>query len=407
MSHGPLTGIRVLDLSRILAGPSCTQLLGDYGADIIKVEKPGKGDDTRSWGPPYVTGKDGEPTTESAYYLSSNRNKRSIAIDIASEDGADIVRKLVKNCDILIENFKPGGLAKYGLSYDDLASEHPSLIYCSISGFGQNGPNSHKPGYDLLAQAEGGIMSVTGAAEGEPMKVGVAIADLYCGMQAATAILAALHHRDRTGGKEGAEKGEGQHIDLALMDSTISWLANQGTNYLSTGKIPKRHGNQHPNIVPYQVFEAIDGHVVVAAGNDEQFKRFCKILNLEVLANNSDYQTNPARLKNREALIEILETAISKFPKSELISNMEKYKIPGGSINTLDEVFNSEQVKHREMRISMEHDLAASGNVELIGNPVKFSKTPISYRQAPPTCGQHSEEILAEFFDDTEKQKRN
>lgn len=291
----PLDGVRILDLSRILAGPYCTQLLGDLGADVIKVERPGRGDDTRSWGPPFVIGEDGSPTGESAYYLCANRNKRSLAVDFTTKAGQAELRALLRHCDILVENFKQGGLAKYGLSYADLAEEFPGLIYCSITGFGQTGPNAHRAGYDLLAQGFGGIMSLTGAPEGEPMKVAVGICDVMTGMYAANAIQAALRHRDLT--------GEGQQIDVALADVQMAWLVNEGTNYLLSGEVPQRRGNQHPNIVPYQVFQGADGHLIVAVGNDRQFAAFCAILGVPELAEDPDYATNPARLAHREALI--------------------------------------------------------------------------------------------------------
>lgn len=386
---GPLSGLRVLDLSRILAGPTCTQLLGDYGADVIKVERPGSGDDTRGWGPPYVTGADGESTGESAYYLSSNRNKRSVAVDVATPEGAEIVRRMARDCDVVIENFKPGGLRKYGLDHEALREENPRLVYCSISGFGQTGPNADKPGYDLLAQAWGGIMSLTGEPECEPMKVGVGIADVVCGLYACTAILAALRHRDAT--------GEGQHIDLALVDAQVAWLVNAGTNYLLSGEEQPRLGNGHPNIVPYQVFAVRDGHLVVAAGNDAQFARFCAILGREELATAPDYARNVDRVRNREALIAELAPVIAAWAKADLVAAMEAAKVPGGPINTLSEVFASEQVAARGMRISMPYPGAETGEVPLIGNPVKFSATPVTYRRPPPVCGEHTAEVLAEF----------
>lgn len=387
---GPLSGLRILDLSRILAGPTATQLLGDFGADVIKVERPGAGDDTRGWGPPFVTGKDGAPTGESAYYLCANRNKRSIGIDISTPEGADTVRALLAHCDVLIENFKPGGLARYGLAYDDLKDAFPSLIYCSISGFGQTGPHSKKPGYDLLAQAYGGIMSLTGEPDGEPMKVGVGIADVMTGMYASNAILAALRHKDRT--------DEGQYIDIALVDCQIAWLINEGTNYLTSGQVPQRRGNGHPNIVPYQVFEMADGHAVVAVGNDTQFKRFCDLIGQPALADDPDYTTNAARLENRVNLIAILTKVLGSLDRDWLIDGMEANGIPGGPINQLDDVFASDQVAAREMKITMPHSQAKSGTVDLIGNPVKFSKTPVTYRRPPPTCGADTDEILAEFL---------
>jgi glutaryl-CoA transferase len=386
----PLKGIRILDMSRILAGPFCTQLLGDMGADVIKVERPGSGDDTRSWGPPFVRDADGRDTAESAYFLSANRNKRSIAVDMASESGAETLRALAAECDVVIENFKPGGLKKYKLDHQTLCAASPALVYCSISGFGQTGPNAHRPGYDLLAQAFGGIMSLTGSPQGEPMKVAVGIADVMCGMYAATAILAALHHRDAT--------GAGQHIDIALADSQVSWLINEGVNYLTSGELPQRRGNQHPNIVPYQVFAAVDGHLIVAAGNDAQFARFCGIIKRPDLANDVRFTTNPARLKHRVALISELQREISKHRKDELIAAMEANNIPGGPINRLDEVFASDQVAAREMKITVPHPLAGKGAVDLIGNPVKFSATPVSYRHPPPLCGQHTDEVLEELL---------
>ncbi len=385
---GALDGIRILDLSRILAGPTATQLLGDFGADIIKVERPGLGDDTRAWGPPFVEGADG-PTQESAYYLCANRNKRSIAVDIATPEGAQVVRDLLATCDVLVENFKPGGLDKYGLSYADLKDQFPHLVYCSISGFGQTGPNREKPGYDLLAQAYGGIMSLTGEPEGEPMKVAVGIADVMTGMYASNAILAALRHRDKT--------NEGQHIDIALVDCQIAWLINEGTNYLTSQTLPTRRGNQHPNIVPYQVFEMADGHAVVAVGNDAQFGRFCALIGREELASDPAYATNAARLVNRETLIATLTETLATLGRDWLIAGMEANKIPGGPINRLDDVFASDQVAAREMKISMPHGSATSGTVDLIGNPVKFSKTPVTYRHAPPTCGADTDDILAEL----------
>ena len=392
-ASGPLSGLRVLDLTRVLAGPTCTQLLGDYGADVIKVEKPGLGDDTRGWGPPYVRTTDGRDSHESAYYLASNRNKRSIAVDIATAEGADTIRKLARRCDILVENFKLGGLAKYGLDYATLKSASPALIYCSITGFGQTGPNAPRPGYDLMAQGYGGMMSLTGAPDGEPMKVAVGISDIMCGMYAATAILAALRHRDCT--------GEGQHIDIALVDTQVAWLVNEGVNYLLSGDLPKRRGNQHANIVPYQVFEASDGFVIVAVGNDGQFARFCEAIGHGELASNPDYANNTARINNRTALIDILIPILVRISKSELLEKLKSAGVPSGPIYDLEEVFASDQVAAREMKITMDHPLAASGNVDLIGNPVKFSATPVTYRIAPPLCGADTEEILQDWLGDT------
>lgn len=386
---GPLDGVRVLDLSRILAGPTCTQLLGDMGADILKIERPGEGDDTRSWGPPFVRDHAGRPTQESAYYLCANRNKRSLALDIADPADAQTIRRLVRECDIVIENFKVGGLAKYGLDYESLAREKPDIVYCSITGFGQTGPNAAKPGYDLLAQAYGGIMSLTGVPEGEPMKVGVGIADVVCGLYASNAILAALRHRDRT--------GEGQQIDIALVDAQIAWLVNAGTNYLLSGQAPRRLGNQHPNIVPYQVFETRDGHAVVAAGNDRQYRSFCDLIGRPDLASDPRFCTNNQRIENREALIDLIAGELRQWEKAKLVEGLEAAGVPGGPINRLDEVFASDQVASRGMRVTIPYPDAETGTVELIGNPIKFSRTPVTYRRPPPTCGQHTQDVLEEF----------
>ena len=386
---GPLSGIRVLDLSRILAGPTCTQLLGDYGADVIKVEKPGSGDDTRAWGPPFLLNKEGISSAESGYYLASNRNKRSFAVDISTSEGVAAIKALLKNCDILIENFKVGSLQKYGLDYETLSSEFPELIYCSITGFGQTGPNAHKAGYDLIAQGFSGLMSITGEKDREPMKVGVAVSDILCGLYACTAILAALHHRTAT--------GEGQQIDIALVDAQIASLVNMGTNYFLSKTDQERVGNQHPNIVPYQVFEVADGHLIVAVGNDSQFKKLCKIFSRSDLALDERYAKNINRVENREELITILSSEFKKYSKSFLSKEMEKLKIPGGPINSLSEVFESDQVAARDMKIKIKNENVKDGSVDLIGNPVKFSKTPVSYRSPPPNCGQHTDEVLTEF----------
>lgn len=389
-ANGPLHGLRILDLSRILAAPFATQFLGDLGADIIKVERPGAGDDTRGWGPPYITGKDGNPTGESAYYLSANRNKRSIAIDMASPQGAETIRKLAAKCDVVIENFKLGGLAKYGLDYASLSKDNPGLIYCSVTGFGQTGPNAHRPGYDLLAQAYGGIMSLTGEPDGDPMKVGVGVTDLMCGMYAANAVQAALIHKMKT--------GEGQYIDIGLVDTQVAWLVNEGVNYMMSGEAPKRRGNQHPNIVPYQVFKCADGHVVVAVGNDSQFARFSAIIGLPELAEDQRFIKNTDRLENRDILIPILVEQFSQLSKNQVVAALEANNVPGGEINTLPELFASEQVAARQMKISMPHPAAGSGQIDLIGNPVKFSATPVTYRRHPPMCGEHTNEILQELL---------
>ncbi|MFK5980413.1 MAG: CoA transferase [Rhizobiaceae bacterium] len=386
---GALDGLKILDLSRILAGPTCTQLLGDMGAEIIKIENPKTGgDDTRSWGPPFAMGPDGQPTDLSAYFMCANRNKKSITLDISTKTGQEAIHRLAAQCDVMIENFKPGSLVKYGLDYETMLAAFPHLVYCSISGFGQTGPNAAKPGYDLMAQGYGGIMSLTGEPNGEPMKVAVGIADVMCGMYATAGILAALRHRDKT--------GEGQHIDIALVDSQISWLINEGVNYLTSGDLPKRRGNGHPNIAPYQVFESADGHVIVAVGNDSQYQRFAGWLGKDELASDARFATNPARLENREELATIVQAALVEHTTSEIIDGLEKLKVPVGPVNNLEAVFNTDQVASREMKISIETDVVGKGSVDLIGNPLKFSKTPVTYRHAPPRVGEHNKQILGD-----------
>ncbi len=389
-SHGPLDGIRVLDLSRILAGPTCTQLLGDLGADIIKVERPGAGDDTRKWGPPYVRDADGADTTESAYYLCANRNKRSLSVDMAQPQGRALVERLAAKCDVLVENFRTGGLARYRLGYDDLKDRHPHLIYCSITGFGQDGPYAHRSGYDFLIQAMGGIMSITGEPDGDPCKVGLGIADVMCGMYASTAILAALRHRDSS--------GKGQHIDLALLDSQVAWLINAGTHYLTSGRAPERLGNGHPNIVPYDVFPTADGHIALAVGNDAQFQRFCAFAGAPGLADDNDYASNDARVRNRDNLVPTLRKLTARHPTSHWLAGLEKVNVPCGPVNDLEQVFRDPQVRHRNMVVSLPHALAAEGQVQLIGNPLNLSETPVSYRRGPPVLGEHTEEVLGELL---------
>jgi len=384
---GALDGLKVLDLSRILAGPTCTQLLGDLGAEIIKVENPKTGgDDTRNWGPPFVTGPDGEQTDLSAYFMCANRNKKSVTLDISTKEGQVAAMGLAERCDVVIENFKPGALKKFGLDHEAMLEAFPRLVYCSISGFGQTGPNSQKPGYDLMAQGYGGIMSLTGTPDGEPMKVGVGIADVMCGMYAATGILAALRHRDRS--------GEGQHIDIALVDSQIAWLINEGVNYLTSGEVPQRRGNGHPNIAPYQVFESLDGHVIVAVGNDSQFRRFSEWLGEAGLADDPRFATNPARLENRNELASIVQDRLNHLSTGCIINGLENLKVPVGPVNRLDRVFSSDQVTARDMKVSMQTGRSKDGHVELIGNPLKLSRTPVSYRLPPPVVGQHNQEIL-------------
>ncbi len=384
-SEGPLKGVKVLDLSRILAGPTCTQLLGDLGASVIKIENPATGgDDTRQWGPPYVEDADGNRSDLSAYFMAANRNKKSVAIDITTAKGQAEIKRLASYADILIENFKPGGLAKYGLDYVSLSQELPGLVYCSISGYGQTGPNASKPGYDLMAQGYGGIMSLTGDPEGAPMKVGVGIADVMCGMYATVGILAALRHRDQT--------GEGQQIDLALVDAQIAWLINEGVNYLTSGNVPQRRGNGHPNIVPYDVYETSDGHVILAVGNDTQFQRFCRFINREDLADDPRFATNPARLENRDALNAVLRPALKGMDTATVIAGLEDQKVPVGPVQTLDQVFATDQAAARNMQIAMQ---AQPAPVQLIGNPLNLSRTPVTYRAAPPTFGADTQAVLS------------
>lgn len=388
---GPLDGVRILDLSRILAGPTCTQLLGDLGADVIKVERPHAGDDTRKWGPPYLKDADGNDTDESAYYLSSNRNKRSIAIDLAQPAGQTLVRQLLAKADILIENFKVGALSAYGLAFDQIQDEFPGLVYCSITGFGQYGPYADRPGYDLLAQAMGGIMSVTGQPDGPPMKVGVGIADVMTGMYASTAILAALRHRDRT--------GQGQQIDVCLLDCQIAWLINEGTNFLVSGTNPHRRGNQHPNIVPYSVFEASDGHVILAVGNDAQFQRWCMFADAGDLAADPRFSTNADRVRNRNALYAAMPAYMIRKGKQDWIDGLARLGVPCSPVNTIEEVFQDPHTEVRGMKIDMPHPSAGGGPAPLIGNPLKLSETPVSYRRPPPVLDQHGSEVLAEWLD--------
>jgi len=383
---GPLAGIRVLDLSRVLAGPSATQLLGDLGAEVIKIEHPERGDDTRGWGPPYVETADDAPSDLSAYFCAANRNKQSVALDIAQPEGQRIARELAAVSDVVVENFKVGGLAKFGLSHDDLKDGLPALIYCSITGFGQTGPYRHAAGYDYTVQGMGGIMSLTGEPEGEPMKVGVAIADLMCGMYAATAILAALRHRDAT--------GEGQHIDLGLLDTQVAWLANQGLNHLTTGTPPPRHGNEHPNIVPYKTMPCRDGHLIVAAGNDAQFQRLCAVLERPDLAEDARFATNRARVANRAALYPILEDLMRQRDLDTWVQALTERGIPCGPVNTLDRVFADPQVQHRGMQLTMAAPGTEAGQLDLLANPIGFSATPVSYRSAPPRLGEHTEAVL-------------
>jgi len=389
---GALSHIRVLDLSRVLAGPWCTQNLADLGADVIKVEKPGSGDDTRAWGPPYLKDAGGNDTGESAYYLSCNRGKRSLALDIAHPEGRRVVRELARHCDVLVENFKVGGLAKYGLDWDSLRTLNPRLVYCSITGFGQDGPYAARAGYDFIVQGMGGLMSVTGEPDGVPgggpQKVGVAVADLFTGMYATVAVLAALTFREQS--------GEGQHIDLSLLDAQVAMLANQNMNYLTTGQAPARRGNAHPNIVPYQTFATADGHVILAVGNDAQFRRFCELAGCAGLADDARFAANRDRVANRTALVPLLEPLLRQRTTHAWVEALEDAGVPCGPINRLGEVFADPQVRHRGMRIDLPHALA--GSVPLVANPIRLSASPLEYASAPPLLGQHTNEILHELL---------
>ena len=376
---GPLTGLRVLDLTRVLAGPTCTQMLGDLGAEVIKIERPEAGDDTRGFAPPFVPN-----TKESAYFVGVNRNKKSVTLDIAKPEGQAIIHKLLEHCDILVENFKVGALAKYGLGYEQLAKTHPRLIYCSITGFGQTGPYAPRPGYDALIQAMGGVMSLTGEPNGSPQKVGVPVADLFAGLYGCIGILAAVNHRNST--------GQGQQIDIGMLDTHVAWLANQGMNYLATGENPVRLGNQHPNIAPYQEFPTKDGYLILAVGNDPTFERFCKAFGQEALLADPRFATNPIRVQNRQLVTDTLTPVMKSKTTAEWIDALEALKIGCGPINTLEQVFADPHVQAREMVVEMAH--GSGETVKVIANPVKLSATPPSYRSAPPVLGEHTEDVL-------------
>ena len=383
-----LSHLKILDLSRVLAGPWCTQNLADLGADVIKVERPESGDDTRHWGPPFLKDAQGQETSEAAYYLAINRNKRSITLDISHPEGQAIIRELVKNCDVVIENYKVGQLKKYGLDYESLKAIKPDLIYCSITGFGQTGPYAHRAGYDFIVQGMGGFMSVTGEREdlpgGGPQKAGVAIADIFTGMYATSAILAALIHRDQT--------GEGQAIDLALLDVQVATMANVASNYLISGVAPKSWGNASPNIVPYQTFKASDGWIIVATGNDNQFRHFVEAGGQGCLADDPRFASNPERVTHRELLVPLLQSMVAQKTKQEWISLLEAAGVPCGPINNFQEVFENEQVQARGLKMTLAHPLA--GSVPLVRSPIRLSKTPVVEKSAPPLLGQHTREIL-------------
>ena len=384
--------IRVLDLSRVLAGPWCSQNLADLGADVIKIERPGVGDDTRAWGPPYAKDADGADTTEAAYYLAANRGKRSVTVDIASAEGQALIRELVLHADVVLENYKVGQLARYGLDYAALAALKSGLVYCSVTGFGQDGPYAHRAGYDFLIQGMGGLMSITGERDdlpgGGPQKAGVAITDLMTGMYATVAVLAALTHRDRT--------GQGQHIDMALLDTQVAMLANMGSNFLNSGKAPKRWGNAHANIVPYQTFAAADGHLIVATGNDGQYQKFVEAGQRPDLGADPRFATNPLRVQHRDVLVPLLAAMVKTRTRGEWIDQLEAVGVPCGPINDLADVFDHPQVKARGMAIDMIHP--AAGTVKLVRSPMKLSATPAEAALPPPTLGQHTDEVLRDLL---------
>ncbi|MGE0238117.1 MAG: CaiB/BaiF CoA transferase family protein [Parvibaculaceae bacterium] len=388
---GPLTNIRVLDLSRVLAGPWATQILADFGAEVIKIEKPGEGDDTRGWGPPFVTNPDGSHG-DAAYYLSANRGKHSVAIDMASPEGQKLLRALAAKSDIVMENFKVGGLKKYGLDYESLKAVNPKLIYCSITGFGQTGPYAQRAGYDFMIQGMGGIMSITGLPDGmpgaEPVKTGVAFADVFTGLYATIGVLAALHHRDLT--------GEGQYLDLALLDTQVAVLANQALNFLVGGKAPTRLGNAHPNIVPYQTFATADGFVIIAVGNERQFREYTRIAGVPEVAEDPRFGSNRDRVANREALIALLVEPMKRRRTAEWVEALEAAAVPCGPINTIDQVFADPQVKARGLSVALARDdgTATPG----VANPVRFSATPIAYAKAAPRLGDATEDVLGRIL---------
>jgi crotonobetainyl-CoA:carnitine CoA-transferase CaiB-like acyl-CoA transferase len=383
----PLAGLKVLELARVLAGPWAGQVFADLGAEVIKVESP-SGDDTRRWGPPSIDNGDG--TSDAAYFHACNRGKRSIVVDFRKEEGREIVRQLARRSDVLIENFKVGALTKFGLDYPSLKAINPALVYCSITGFGQDGPYAPRPGYDFIIQAMGGLMDVTGAPDGEPQKVGVAYVDIFTGLYSVIAIQAALAHRAHT--------GQGQHVDMALLDTQVGVLANQAMNYLASGVVPRRLGNAHPNIVPYQVFAAADGHIVVAVGNDGQFRQLVTVLGAPALADNPLSATNEARVANRAVLVPELARLIAPFARADLLARLEKANVPAGPINTIGEVFADPQVVHRAMRIELPH--GSGTGLPSVRTPIVMSETPVFSRRAAPHLGEHTAEILAELGHD-------
>ncbi|GMG88140.1 CaiB/BaiF CoA transferase family protein [Biformimicrobium ophioploci] len=389
---GPLSHLRVLDMSRILAGPWAGQVFADLGATVIKVERPGTGDDTRRWGPPYLKDRDGQDSADAAYYLAANRGKHSVTIDITQPEGQEIIRRLAAESDVLLENYKVGGLKKYGLDYASLCEVSPAIIYCSVTGFGQDGPYASRAGYDAMIQGMGGLMSITGVPEGDPgsgpQKVGVAVADLMTGMYAASSVLAAVVHRERT--------GIGQHIDLALLDTQVAWLANQAQNYLTGGIVPERQGTAHPNIVPYQAVPSADGYFMLAVGNDGQFEKFCAIAGVEALAEDDRFATNASRVQHRDILVPLVEAATRRQSSEWWLEKLSEAHVPCGPINRIDEVFADPQVQSRDMVVEQPHQVA--GTVRTVANPARFSETPLQYDKAPPTLGEDTQKILTEVL---------
>jgi crotonobetainyl-CoA:carnitine CoA-transferase CaiB-like acyl-CoA transferase len=384
----PLAGLRVLELARILAGPWAGQVLADLGADVIKVERKGSGDDTRGWGPPFVEGADGKHIG-SAYFHAANRGKRSIEMDFESDEGRRIVRKLAARSDVLIENFKVGGLAKFGLDYKSLAPECPRLIYCSVTGFGQDGPYAKRAGYDLMAQGMGGIMDLTGMADGEPTRIGIPVSDIFTGVYSVIGILAALAEREKT--------GKGCYVDTALVDSTVGVLSNQAMNYLVSGNVPKRIGNAHANIVPYQVFPVADGHIIVATGNDNQYVKFCNVIGAAELAQNPAYKNNVGRLKHREELVGKLSALTARMKRDELLDKLEAQQVPAGPINNLAQVFNDPQVAHREMKLALKSNAAKAGSIPGVRTPIVIDGWRAASERPSPLLGEHTAEILREI----------
>jgi crotonobetainyl-CoA:carnitine CoA-transferase CaiB-like acyl-CoA transferase len=391
---GPLTGFRVLDLSRILAGPWASQMLADLGAEVIKIERPGSGDDTRGWGPPYMPDQSGDATGEAAYFHAANRGKQSVCIDMSQPAGQQLIQQLATHCDVFIENFKVGGLKKYGLDYTSMQRINPGLVYCSITGFGQSGPYAGRAGYDFMIQAMGGMMSVTGEADGQPMKIGVALADVLTGLYAANAIQAALIHQQKT--------GAGQYIDMALLDVQVATLANQAMNFLASGVSPQRRGNSHPNIVPYQAFQTGDGHIILAIGNDAQFERFCKLAGGVELAADARFRSNSDRVRYRDLLVpQIAEIMLQKSSADWLVA-LNAEGIPCGPINDIEQVFADPQVQHRGLQLELDHPEA--GKVASVANPIRMSLTPVQYDRSPPLLGQHTGEVLTRLLGMDEQQ---